>query len=197
MTDTTPSIPENIGRNDPCPCGSGRKYKKCCQRSHRLQREENKRSRGVEDIIGSQTNPWKFFKTMRQIHDNNMVSLFFDCAHDQGPLRARFTDKSSFIRATDAGDETLVASKHVDLRRFRIDSPDVYLLLTEGLDDPRTDDYLYTIVTLRPNEVDAAGNPREVDHPGPRIWDIQRHSRAKSSTPDGDLSFADLGLTWA
>ena len=20
-----------IGRNDPCPCGSGRKYKKCCQ----------------------------------------------------------------------------------------------------------------------------------------------------------------------
>jgi hypothetical protein len=20
----------NIGRNDPCPCGSGKKYKKCC-----------------------------------------------------------------------------------------------------------------------------------------------------------------------
>jgi hypothetical protein len=20
-----------VGRNDPCPCGSGRKYKKCCQ----------------------------------------------------------------------------------------------------------------------------------------------------------------------
>ncbi|MFL6438489.1 MAG: SEC-C metal-binding domain-containing protein [Terriglobales bacterium] len=20
----------NIGRNDPCPCGSGRKFKKCC-----------------------------------------------------------------------------------------------------------------------------------------------------------------------
>ncbi|MCL6272027.1 YchJ family protein [Sansalvadorimonas sp. 2012CJ34-2] len=28
-----PSIPvrsSNIGRNDPCPCGSGKKYKKCC-----------------------------------------------------------------------------------------------------------------------------------------------------------------------
>jgi hypothetical protein len=22
--------PENVGRNDPCPCGSGKKYKKCC-----------------------------------------------------------------------------------------------------------------------------------------------------------------------
>jgi hypothetical protein len=21
----------NIGRNDPCPCGSGKKYKKCCE----------------------------------------------------------------------------------------------------------------------------------------------------------------------
>jgi preprotein translocase subunit SecA len=21
---------EKVGRNDPCPCGSGQKYKKCC-----------------------------------------------------------------------------------------------------------------------------------------------------------------------
>jgi preprotein translocase subunit SecA len=25
-----PVIPDKIGRNDPCPCGSGKKYKKCC-----------------------------------------------------------------------------------------------------------------------------------------------------------------------
>ncbi|MFQ7775029.1 MAG: SEC-C metal-binding domain-containing protein, partial [Anaerotignum faecicola] len=24
---------EKIGRNDPCPCGSGKKYKKCCGRN--------------------------------------------------------------------------------------------------------------------------------------------------------------------
>jgi len=28
--DTTPKAHRNIGRNDPCPCGSGKKYKKCC-----------------------------------------------------------------------------------------------------------------------------------------------------------------------
>ncbi len=27
---STPSIPKDIGRNDPCPCGSGKKYKNCC-----------------------------------------------------------------------------------------------------------------------------------------------------------------------
>ncbi len=26
----TPRRVEKVGRNDPCPCGSGRKYKKCC-----------------------------------------------------------------------------------------------------------------------------------------------------------------------
>lgn len=23
-------VPGKLGRNDPCPCGSGKKYKKCC-----------------------------------------------------------------------------------------------------------------------------------------------------------------------
>ncbi|MBO5148805.1 MAG: SEC-C domain-containing protein, partial [Anaerotignum sp.] len=24
---------EKVGRNDPCPCGSGKKYKQCCGRN--------------------------------------------------------------------------------------------------------------------------------------------------------------------
>lgn len=28
-------MPQEHGRNDPCPCGSGKKYKKCCwQKNH-------------------------------------------------------------------------------------------------------------------------------------------------------------------
>ncbi|MFA6170579.1 MAG: preprotein translocase subunit SecA [Candidatus Margulisiibacteriota bacterium] len=29
----TVHVPEKVGRNDPCPCGSGKKYKKCCMKS--------------------------------------------------------------------------------------------------------------------------------------------------------------------
>ncbi|MTW20687.1 zinc chelation protein SecC [Allochromatium palmeri] len=25
-----PMLSDKVGRNDPCPCGSGKKYKKCC-----------------------------------------------------------------------------------------------------------------------------------------------------------------------
>jgi uncharacterized protein len=30
VTATPPEKPKTVGRNDPCPCGSGKKYKKCC-----------------------------------------------------------------------------------------------------------------------------------------------------------------------
>ncbi|MGF1724120.1 YchJ family metal-binding protein [Photobacterium nomapromontoriensis] len=29
-SESTPSTNEKVGRNDPCPCGSGKKHKKCC-----------------------------------------------------------------------------------------------------------------------------------------------------------------------
>jgi SEC-C motif-containing protein len=29
-TNTVQRIGEKVGRNDPCPCGSGKKFKKCC-----------------------------------------------------------------------------------------------------------------------------------------------------------------------
>ena len=28
--DQSQPVSKHIGRNDPCPCGSGKKYKKCC-----------------------------------------------------------------------------------------------------------------------------------------------------------------------
>jgi preprotein translocase subunit SecA len=31
-TNSQPLKSNSVGRNDPCPCGSGKKYKKCCGR---------------------------------------------------------------------------------------------------------------------------------------------------------------------
>jgi hypothetical protein len=198
MTDAIPlsEVPDGIGRNDPCPCGTGKKYKKCCQRAHRLQKEAQKTSRGVEDLVDGSTNAWNVFKTLRQINENNMYSLFFEFTHEEGPFRERFENKATYIKAADAGDEPLVAPDGADLRRFRLDDPNTHLLITEGLDDPRASSYRYTIVTLRPNELDAGGEARDVAHPGPRIWDVTRLERPKADLEDGDLSFDDLGLEW-
>lgn len=189
-------VPEDIGRNDPCPCGSGRKYKKCCQRAHRMQREAEKRSAGVEDLIDESTNAWGVYKLLRQVRADNMYALFYDMSHEAGPFRERFASKTDYIQAADAGEELLVSGNDADLRRIRLDGDTHYLLLTEGLDDPRATSYRYNVISLRPNEVDADGNPRDVDHPGLRVWDVERHERAKDDLDDGDLSLADLGYEW-
>ncbi len=43
-----------IGRNDPCPCGSGKKYKKCCLPKTYIEigKEESVKERIVQDILG-------------------------------------------------------------------------------------------------------------------------------------------------
>ena len=189
-------IPEDIGRNDPCPCGSGAKYKKCCQKAHRVQQEAQKESTRVEALIRPSTNAWGVYKLLRQVRENNMHALFFDMTHPEGPFRKRFKEKTDYILAADAGVEKLVAGPESQLRRVRIDGDNHYLLLAEGLDDPRSTSYKYQVVVLRRNDIDADGNPRDAQYPGFRVWDIQRHERAKDSVDDGDLSLVDLGYAW-
>lgn len=39
---------QKVGRNDPCPCGSGKKYKKCCAKSDNLKTAHLSREDGIE-----------------------------------------------------------------------------------------------------------------------------------------------------
>ncbi len=55
VNDRLPSEPINpptpkVGRNSPCPCGSGRKYKKCCLGKDRAARESARAAAALHDI---------------------------------------------------------------------------------------------------------------------------------------------------
>lgn len=39
-----------IGRNQPCPCGSGEKYKRCCLTAHQMQRLEQQEAAQQEQV---------------------------------------------------------------------------------------------------------------------------------------------------
>ena len=45
-----------LGRNDVCPCGSGKKYKKCCIDKGKLNFEDPKKSIYLEEIKNLDTN---------------------------------------------------------------------------------------------------------------------------------------------
>jgi hypothetical protein len=46
-----------VGRNDPCPCGSGRKYKKCCLKKDRRKRHARREDNRDEKTQGSSAPP--------------------------------------------------------------------------------------------------------------------------------------------
>lgn len=190
MTETTANdvqdAPTTVGRNDACPCGSGKKYKKCCMNAHRVQKEAAKSSREPHELIGEHTSPWDMFKLLVSVRENNMPKFFWEAAHDQGPWRTRYATAESYFEALGDGSENMVARDGTDLLRIRHDGPDVLLLL-------RRND-VAEVVTMRPNEFEASGEKRETEHWGWRVWDVQRHDIPKS---DEELTFDTLGYAWA
>ena len=56
---------DNVGRNDPCPCGSGKKYKKCCESKNSPQKTEPKKLTAdrISSVMQGTTNlSQSFFK---------------------------------------------------------------------------------------------------------------------------------------
>lgn len=187
-------LPENIGRNSPCPCGSGRKYKSCCQRAHRLQRESEKQVRKPHQLIGAKTIPWKVFQVLQQVHSNNALGLFFEMGHDEGPFRGRFADKEAFIKAIDSSESYLPVSRAFEFLHIRLDGPDTYLLLRN--DDPKNSEVEFQIITLRRNEFDGEGQEREVEHEGYRVWDYRTERLARAELNGEVPALEVFGINW-
>ena len=81
---------ENVGRNDPCPCGSGKKYKKCHMRQHQQkdetsQAEWNDISQGLTEKLLSYLNRPRFDEDYF-----TALELFFpDKAEQENPMLAQ------------------------------------------------------------------------------------------------------------
>jgi hypothetical protein len=68
------------GRNDVCPCGSGRKYKKCCQVADEAKAAEVERERQAKAAATPRIDP----RALSGGHDHRGCT---DPSHDHGPRR--------------------------------------------------------------------------------------------------------------
>lgn len=197
MTELIQDMFKNVGRNDDCPCGSGKKFKKCHEQTLKLQKEAEKKTRRVEQLIGPKTIPWHVYKLMGQAHSDNLPNLLWEMGHELGPFREKYKTMESYLLATTRGDDRMPASPAFELRWIRVDGPDVFLLLNRGLKDPKTSNVVYEIVHLRPNEFGTDRTLRTVTYNGFRIWDIRRSEVSKAESENHDLRLSDLGYEWA
>lgn len=193
MTETDPALFKDVSRNDPCPCGSGQKFKKCHEKALKIQKVAEKKTRSAHELIGSKTHAWNVYKIFQMVQQDNAAALFWDFGHEKGPFRTKYPTVESFLMATEYGNDRLPASRDYDLRRMRVDGPDVILLLNRGFDDPKTTTVNVDVIRLRPNEFDENRKLRPVPHRGFRVWSIERFERNKG---DAEVTLEDLGLTW-
>jgi SEC-C motif-containing protein len=89
-----------IGRNDPCPCGSGVKYKKCC-----LDREP------AVSSIPPHLSPAELVQARGRAFSAGDFGFIYDSYHADSNFRSQFPDRKAY----------LAAGKNSLGRDFRID----------------------------------------------------------------------------
>ena len=174
-----------VGRNDACPCGSGKKYQKCCMNTHRVQREAAKSAREPHQLIAEDTSVWQMFKLLETAAESSLPKFLWESGHDAGPWRQQYPEATAYFAALGSGAETMIARPGTELLRIRHDGVDAQLLLMRN--------NTVEVVTLRPNECDANGARRAVQYWGWRVWSVDRHEVERGVEP----TFEALGYEWS
>lgn len=99
-------MPVIAGRNDPCPCGSGKKYKKCCERVVAFQTAEllrEDRERKAKTRLVTCLNKW-FQEECRGEIDEKWSIIFKECLHlpVEHPIPSKFAYTYRFWMLFDA-----------------------------------------------------------------------------------------------
>ncbi len=99
-----------VGRNDPCPCGSGRKYKKCCAAAEDARSQDARRNalaRMTDELVkyGDRHVAWEnredcvaayFGRSDRDLEESFVVPLFVDWLHLDVPAADGLTCAESY-----------------------------------------------------------------------------------------------------
>lgn len=168
------------GRNDPCPCGSGKKYKKCCYKKDQVDKRVAERRREVDVVLepdASIYKVWLEWRAARRLADFNFL---FDLVRDDSPLKQRLGDRERFVAACSDGAAAIPTGEAAEFRHLRVvDGSSAQLLQTVGLKDPAAHKVRCECITLRRGER------------GWRLDDFEVVSAEKGEEPD--LSLFEAG----
>lgn len=80
---------QNPGRNDPCPCGSGKKYKKCCGMKKKLSaRKANVISSTSKGSLLDRISAGGVFTASSQEKPNSLKNRIAKTSDDENPKKS-------------------------------------------------------------------------------------------------------------
>jgi SEC-C motif-containing protein len=78
-----------LGRNEPCPCGSGKKYKQCCLGSARLE---------FSATIDPQLTPAQLVQARCTAFQRGDFGFIYDSYHPDSPFRSLYPQRQAYLR---------------------------------------------------------------------------------------------------
>lgn len=164
MSDAFPSV----GRNEPCPCGSGKKYKKCHYQEDVIKRQASQSPSNLGDFLPSNAPAYLWYKGLRMIVNRRDWNLLYESFIEGSAIHEQFTSAEDFVsKARTSPSHAPMGGDDYTLRRFRFLGDHVFILGVRGEEDRSADEVEYELLACR----GTSG--------GLRIYDMNRVSISK------------------
>jgi hypothetical protein len=142
----------NVRRNDPCPCGSGQKFKKCCFRKQLIHAETERETVSLDKFIDGEQDAYLWFKGVRQIVNRRDWKLLYETFAEDSAVKERFPTTESFIGVARDSSDNAPLGGDVELRRFRLLGDTMWVMVARGLEDRRARAAQFEVVGARKSE---------------------------------------------
>jgi hypothetical protein len=125
-----------VGRNDPCPCGSGKKYKRCCFKADDVQKRVGERQKDPDEVLPADSSIYKVWLEWRSARKRSDFNFLYDLIEPATPLAEKVGGRDAFIAACADGAATVPSGESANFRHLRIEEGErAQLLQTVGDDD--------------------------------------------------------------
>ncbi|MCA9563467.1 MAG: SEC-C domain-containing protein [Myxococcales bacterium] len=92
-----------VGRNDPCPCGSGKKYKRCCFKTDQTDQRASSEKRDVATVLKPDASIYKVWLEWRNARKQADFPFMYRLLSEGETLRSAFADERAFVEACAEG----------------------------------------------------------------------------------------------
>lgn len=172
----------NTKRNDPCPCGSGKKYKKCCFKVQQIQKQTQTSTAQLGDFIRPQQIPYHWFKGLQMILNRREWALLYQTFFVGGPLLQKYNSVEAFVEEARNHPTRVPAGGDFYLRRIRIVDEFAFIMGQRNKDDRRTSEVTFEVLKITNTDM------------GYRLNDFERRQFPKGDFEGDDPSFDQFEL---
>lgn len=140
----------NVGRNDPCPCGSGKKFKKCHYKTVQVQKEAQKQQVSLGSFVRPGQYPFQWLKGVQMLVNRRDWAVLHEVFEEGSPAHQTFPDVAAFVeQARSSSDIAPTSGSDYKVRRFHTVDEFAFIMGVRNTEDRRVKDATFEVLALR------------------------------------------------